>query len=181
MKIKEFIEAYKKANNTQTINRMIEVKKYLPFYEKQALVDNVLNRCKVSNYGYIQINEVKKYIVFTIEIIKAYTNLEFDNDFNTSIAEYDALCEANLLNSIIDTFEGEYKTVFNMLSMRQDYILQSNSIEAQVSRFLNGLNDKLDTLVENLNESIGSFGFDNLNITSEDINKLTDFVKTLGK
>ena len=165
----------------QTVSRSIEVKNYLPFTEKQELVESVLNECQVINYGYIQFDEAKKYIVFTIEIIKTYTNLEFDDDFNVAIAEYDTLCEANLLNCIIETFEGEYKTVLNMLNMKQDYILQGNGIDAQVARFLNGLSDKLDSVMEIVTESAGSFSLDNLNISSDDLSRLTDFVKILGK
>lgn len=181
MKIREFIEKYKKNNGMQSVSRLIEVKHYLPFADKQALVNEVLNKCQVTNYGFIQFDEAKKYIVFTIEIIKTYTNLEFDDDFNVAITEYDALCEANLLNGIIDSFEGEYKTVLNMLSMRQDYILQGNSIDAQIARFLNGLNDKLDIILESFTDSVGAFSLEGLNITSEDINKLTGFIKALGK
>ena len=180
MKIREFIEKYQK-NNGMSIFRSIKAKSYLSFADKQALVNEVLRKCQVTNYGYIQFDETKKYIVFTIEVIKTYTDLEFDDDFNVAITEYDALCEANLLNSIIELFEGEYKTVLNMLGMRQDYILQGNSIDAQIARFLNGLNDKLDTLIESITDATGSFSLDSLNITSEDISKLTDFVKKLGK
>lgn len=181
MKINEFVEKYKKANGMQTVSRMIEVKNYLPFSAKQALVDRVLNKCQVSNYGFVQFDETKKYIVFTLEVIDTYTNLEFDDDFNVAITEYDALCEANLLNDVIEIFEGEYKTVINMLNMRQDYIIQGNSIDAQVAKFLNGLNDKLDALLEIIEESVESFSLDKLNISTDDISKLTDFVKGLGE
>ena len=179
MKINEFIEKYKKQNLTQSTKNLLTVKSYLPYTDKQALVDDILRRCKVTNYGYIQFDEVKKYIVFTIEVIKAYTNLEFDEDFNVAITEYDALCEAGALNSIIETFEGEYKTVLNMATMRQDYILQNNSIECQVARFLNGLNDRLDDVMELVSEKIDSYK--DINISAEDIEKLTQVIGTLGK
>ena len=175
MKIREFIEKYKKQNLTQSTKNLLTVKSYLPYTEKQELVDDILRRCKVTNYGYIQFDEVKKYIVFTIEVIKAYTDLEFDEDFNIAITEYDALCEAGALNSIIESFEGEYKTVLNIATMRQDYILQSNSVECQVARFLNGVNDRLDDVVEML----GSYN--NINISQEDIEKLTKVIGSLGK
>ena len=179
MKINEFIEKYKKLSLTQSVKSLLATKKYLPYTEKQQLVNDILNKCKVTNYGYIQIDEMKKYLVFTIDIIKTYTDLEFDEDFNIAITEYDALCEADVLNSIIETFEGEYKTVLNMVTMRQDYILQENSIESQVARFLSGLNNRLDDVLELVS---GQFGdYKNLDITADDIGKLTDFIKTLGK
>ena len=156
MKVKEFIDK-RKVSKAQSIQSVIEAKKYLSFIEKQNLVNKVLDKCQVTNNGYTQFDEIKKYIVFTIEVIQAYTNLEFDADFDAAIAEYDALCEADLLNSIIETFEGEYKAVLNMVTMKQDYILQNNSIECQVAQFLNNLNEKLDMLAGSISESFGAY------------------------
>ena len=178
MRVNEFIEKYKRSNSTQTLSRIAEIKSYLPFYEKQELVNMVLRKCQVENYGYIQLDETKKYILFTIAVIEAYTNIEFDEDLKTAVSEYDALCEANLLNSIIETFEGEYKTTLNMMDMAQSYILQGNSINAQTAKFLSNLNDKLGSVLENLADS---FMFGDLNITQEDIEKLSGFVKMLGE
>jgi hypothetical protein len=179
MKIQEFIEKFKKMNSTQTVKKLISTKSYLSFNDKQALVDKVVNACMEVNNGYIQFDEVKKYIVFTIEIIKAYTEIEFDDNFDIAITEYDALCEVDALNSIVETFEGEYKTVLNMINMRQDYILKSNSIECQIVQFLSNLNNKLDTTMESISNQFGSFK--DLNITADDISKLTDLIGTLGK
>lgn len=179
MKIQEFIEKFKKMNSTQTVKKLIETKNYLSFNDKQALVDKVLNACMEVNNGYTQFDEVKKYIVFTIEIINVYTAMKFDDDFDIAITEYDDLCEADVLNSIIETFEGEYKTVLNMINMRQDYILKSNSIECQIVQFLSNLNNKLDTTMESISNQFGSFK--DLNITADDISKLTNLIGTLGK
>lgn len=181
MKINQFIEEYKKSNGMKSVKVLAGTKNYLPFVEKQALAKKVLNRCMRNNNGYIQFDEVEKYIIFTIEIIMAYTNLEFDKNIDVAVCEYDSLCESGVLNNIIETFEGEYKTVLDMVGMRQDYILQSNSVEAQVAQFLNGLNEKLDMLVGNISEQFDSFGFNNLDINANDIAELTQFIKTLGK
>lgn len=179
MKIKEFIEKNKKSSLTQSVKNLVTVKNYLPYDDKQTLVNNVLNKSKVINYGYVQFDELKKYIIFTIEIIKTYTNLEFDEDFNVAVSEYDALCEAGVLNDIIGLFEGEYKTVLNMVNMRQDYILQENSIEYQAIKFLNRLNDKIDLVLDSISDNFGSLN--DLGITSDDISKLTSLISSLGK
>ncbi len=179
MNIKEFIEMRKK-NTMQAVKNVIATKAYLPYSEKQALIDRVLNKSQVINYGYVQFDELKKFIVFTTEIIMAYTNLEFDTDFNIAITEYDALCEAGLLGPILETFDGEYNAVLNLMTMRQEYILQQNSVEFQVIKFLNGLNDKLDTLTDAISENINSFDLKSLNISTEDINKLMNVIGKLG-
>lgn len=178
MKVQELIDK-KKVNKVAPVKDVIETKKYLPFTEKQKLVNKILAECKVENNGYVQFNEVDKYIVFTMEIIKAYTNLEFDEKRNVAISEYDALCEADLLNDIIGTFEGEYNTVLNIMNMSQDYILQQNSVECQVAQFLHGINDKLSVALDSISSQFGAYK--DLNITAEDINNLTDFISMLGK
>lgn len=179
MKVQEFIEAYKKNNGMKSTKSLIGTKNYLPYIKKKELVDSILDKCKRVNNGFVQFDEMEKYIVFTLEIISAYTNIEFDEDFSVSINEYDALCEVNALNSIIETFEGEYNAVLSMLSMRQDYILQANSIEYQVAQFLTGLSDKLDSVIESIS---GKFdAYKDLDITADDIDKLTSFIGTLGK
>lgn len=178
MKVQEFIEK-RKINKVLAIKDVIETKKYLPFTEKQKLVDKVLSKSKTVNDGFTQFDEVKKYIIFTMEIIKAYTNLEFDKKFTVAVTEYDALCEADLLNSIIETFEGEYNTVLNMMNMSQDYILQQNSIEYQITKFLNGLNNKLDGTLESISNQFSAYK--DIDITADDINKLTDFINQLSE
>lgn len=179
MKVNEFIDKYKKANVTQSIKTLLAVKSYLPYQQKQNFADYVLSKSKVVNHGYIQFDEVKKYMVFTIEVLKTYTNLEFDEDFNVAITEYDSLCAANVLNSIIETFEGEYNSVLNMVNMRQEYILQENNIEFQVIKFLNELNEKLGFAIDSIADNFNSFN--DIGVTSEDINKLTSFIGSLGK
>lgn len=180
MKINEFIEKCKKSA-VQPIKSIIDTKNYLSYIKKQELIDKVLNKSKVVNYDYIQFDEMKKFIIFTTEIIMAYTNLEFDTDFNIATTEYDALCEAGLLNSILETFDGEYNAVLNLMTMRQDYITQQNSVEFQVIKFLNGINDKLDAITDAVVDNINSSGLNNLDFSIEDINKLMTLISTIGK
>ena len=177
MKIKEFIEKAKKTNNINGLKNIITVKNYLPFVEKQELIESVTESCKVVTNGYIQFDEMKKYIVFTTSVIQAYTNLEFSTDYDELIEEYDMLCEYGLLNEIVELFSAEYNATLSMLSMKADFILKSNSIECQITQFLYGLNNKLDTALESLSGQVNMF---KESITEEDISKLTDLLKTLG-
>lgn len=177
MKIKEFVERAKKASRISGIENIIAVKKYLPFAEKQALIDKVLERCKINNYGYTQFDETQKYIVFTINIIQAYTDLEFEEDYSDFIYEYDMLCENDLLSNVIDLFSTEYNTVLSMLNMKTDYILKSNSIECTVAQFLYGLNEKLNVVMEQVSGGMNKF---TESISQEDIDKLSSLLKTLG-
>lgn len=171
MKIMEFV------NKTGSVDSIVTVKKYLPFAEKQLLIENVLDECKVDNYGYTQFDELKKYIVFTIAAIQAYTDLEFNADYDAAIKEYDLLCENHLLSDVIDLFSEEYSAVLSMLNMKAEYILKSNSIECTVAQFLHRLNDKLDGVLNNVSSDLSTF---TEHIETEDIDKLVDLLKTLG-
>lgn len=175
MKINELIEMSKKANANVNMSKYIKTK-YLPFKEKRTLVDTVINRCIMIEDGMVVIDEFDKYIAFTVEIINAYTTLEFDEDFDVAMQEYDMLCEANLLNKIIEAFEGEYNTVLNMLNIKTEEVLKQNTIEYQVIKFLNGLNDKLDAIMPMLEESASSWNFGNLGIEESDIQSLMKFI-----
>lgn len=176
MKIREFIEQKTKSNIT---NRVIIVdKKYLSFREKEQLVEKVLNDCLLYVDGFFSVDELHKYIVFTLAVIEAYTQLEFDSDFEESIKEYDLLCEHGLLNEVISAFEGEYNLVLNMLNIRIESVLSQNSLEAQVSRFFNSILDKIDSLSGAL---VKSFDLSKLNLDMNEINKLADLLQSVSK
>lgn len=174
MKINEFITTYKK-NKMQSVEKLIETKKYLQFVEKEMLVNSVLDKCKIEENGFIKFDEIKQYIVFTTEIIQAYTNLEFDEEYDFMIDEYDELCENDMLNEVVATFEGEYKTVLNILNMKQEYMLQDNSVEYQIASFFNTLNGQLGNLAQIFASKLDSYG----NINGEDLKELTGLLKKL--
>lgn len=174
MKIKEFVNTYKKSN-VKSLDKTIATKKYLPYAEKEMLVNSILNQCKVEDNGFIKFDETKQYIIFTTEVIKAYTNLEFDAEYDFMLDEYDELCENDMLSDIIETFDGEYKIVLNMLNMKQEYMLQDNSIEHQMASFLSGLTGIIDGLVGAFTSKVEAFDA----IDNEKIDELNGLLKSL--
>ena len=116
MKIFELVELMSKnkakllkPEQTQVfLKRELEVKEYLGIKDKKALVNDVVNECILYDDGVFKFDEIEKYMVFTMRTIAAYTNLELSDDIEE---DYDALCEAKLLNSVIETFNGEYENV----------------------------------------------------------------------
>ena len=110
-----------------------------------------------------------------MKVIEAYTNLELSGDMDE---EYDLLCESKMLDFIINTFKKEYDDVSILLQMKCDYILSSNAIEAQFGRFLDGILDKVDVLVDAMTSKVDSFDFDKLPVSGEDLNKLMQFINT---
>lgn len=175
MKIKEFIEKAKVTNNEQMIKKMINTKEYLPFAEKKALSKRIIERSIVEENGFVRIDEISKYLIFTVECIEAYTDLEFDEDINVASQEYDALIQSGKFNAVIGTFESEYRTILEFCRMEADYVMQGNSIEHQVAMLFSSVINILDSLSSALEDKISSFSIDDY-ISPEQVMQLSDFL-----
>ena len=168
----------KGAQMIELLNKTLEVKKYLSIKDKRELIDDIINDCIIYENGMFKFDDIDKYIVFTMKTIAAYTNLELSTDIED---DYDALCEAMLLNTVIETFSGEYDNVNVLLQMKCDYILSGNTIEAQFGKLLTGVLDKVDVIVDALSNKIGDLDLKDLPVDMKDINKLMEFVNSQKK
>lgn len=153
------------------LKKELEVKEYMGIKQKKELVNDIVTECILYEGGIFKFDDTDKYICFTMRTIEAYTNLELTNDYED---DYDMLCETKLLNQIIETFIGEYENVKVLLQMKCDYILSGNTIEAQFGKFLDGILDRLDGVVDMLSD----FNLNNLKIGKEDILKLMNFINS---
>jgi hypothetical protein len=162
----------------QLIAKTIDVKKYLSIKEKRELIDNIIDSCILYEDGIYKFDDIDKYVMFTMKTIAAYTNLELSDDVDN---DYDALCEARLLNTVIETFNGEYENVNLLLQMRCEYILSGNTIEAQIGKFLTELSDKLEIFSTILSNKIGNLNFENLPFNMDDLGKLIEFINSQKK
>ena len=180
MKINEFISEYNKNKKNATFNvaKLINAKTYLSIKEKRELIDNIVNTCILYEDGVYKFDEIDKYITFTMKTIATYTNLELSKDIEN---DYDELCRANLLNVVIESFTGEYENVSLLLQMRCDYILSSNTLEAQFGKFLTDVTKKLGDFADVLSNKMSKFDLKNLPISTEDIGKLMKFVNSMNK
>lgn len=166
MKVKELVERYNK-NARIDIAKAIETNQYIGIEMKRHLAELVLDNCITIVDDEIRIDSIERYILFTISVISAHTNLEFSNDEDeeySPIDDYDMLCESGLLGKVIDTFKDDYVSCQEILNMMTADIMQGNiTIEKKIGKFLdeiqnliggaiNGLVDKLniDGLMENL-------------------------------
>lgn len=157
------------------LKKKLEVKEYISIKAKKSLVDDIVNECILYEDGIFKFNDIDKYICFTMRTIAAYTNLELSEDLEE---EYDLLCESKLLESIISTFKKEYDDVNILLQMKCDYVLNNNTLEAQVGRFFDGILEKVDVLVDALTNKVDDFDLSNLPINSEDLEKLMQLLNT---
>lgn len=183
MKIKELVEIINSNKNKmlkseqlqQLLVKTLEVKDYLSIKQKKALIEDIVNDCILYEDGVFKFDDIDKYICFTMKTIAAYTNLELSKDIEE---DYDALCEARLLDIIINSFKKEYDDVSVLLQMRCEYILSGNNVEAQVGKFLNNILEKLDDVINIMSTKIGDFDISKLPVSMEDLNKLMNFVNS---
>lgn len=173
MLVNTLIEKMSNKNQIVSLNRLIEAKQYLPFAEKKTLVERIISNCTTVQDGFIQINEIDQYIQFTIETIKAYTNIEFSEN---PVEDYDMLCSSGLLGDIIDIFDGEYKMVLNLVEMQKKYILEQNKIEFQVAKVANAFTNTIDQIGNILSNKVNDL--DQL-FTSENLQMLDKFMNNL--
>ena len=192
MKIVEFIEKFKsaKVENTKMIpdavakyiKKELEVKDYVPFAEKRELCANVLNACNTKeDNGLVRIDSVSRYIIFTLSIISAYTNLEFSSgeDEIDSLDEYDMLCQVNLLNPILDVIGAEYATCNNMLNMMMDDIIaNNNTVENVIGAILGKLGDSVDELISVFADKVESMELD---LSQIDIDKYKGLIDMFAR
>lgn len=157
------------------LKKKLEVKEYISIKAKKNLVDDIVNECILYEDGIFKFNDIDKYICFTMRTIAAYTNLELSEDLDE---EYDLLCESKLLDSIISIFKKEYDDVNILLQMKCDYVLNNNTLEAQVGRFFDGILEKVDALVGAFANKVDNFDLNNLPINSEDLGKLMQLLNT---
>ena len=193
MKILDFVNEFKskKVMNThiapnavsEYIKKTLEVKDYIPFAEKRELCERVLNACntKMSN-GLVKTDSVTRYIIFTISIISAYTNVEFSSGEDTefdSLDEYDMLCQADLLNPILDVIGEEYVTCNNILNMMMgDIVANNNTIENVVGHILGNLGNSIDGLIDVLAEKVEDMELD---LSQIDIDKYKGLIEKFAQ
>ena len=181
MTVRELVEL---ANNSRNkllkpeqlhvmLKKELEVKDYLSIKDKKQLVEDIVNECVLWDNGIFKFDEIEKYVVFTMRTIAAYTNIELSADIED---DYDELCRTKLLGTIVDLFEIEYNEVSLLLRMKCDYILNENSIEMQISKFLNNILEKLDIFADKLGSQVENFDISKLPIKEEDLTKLLSFI-----
>ena len=91
-------------------NQNIEVKQYLPINEKLELISNVINASHDDNNF---ANPVKVSVFTTLEIMYAYTNINFtDKQKEDPTKLYDMLVSSGLIAAVVNAIpEAEYHEV----------------------------------------------------------------------
>ena len=193
MKVIDFVNGFKaeKVMNTRIdteavpkyIKNKLEVKDYVPFAEKRELCERVLNACNTRDgSGLVKVDSVTRYIIFTLSIISKYTNLEFSSGKDAeldSLDEYDILCQAELLDPILEVIGAEYVTCNNILNMMMaDIVANNNTVESVVGHTLGKLSASVDGLMGALTEKIEDMQLD---LSQIDIDKYKGLIEMFAQ
>ena len=134
---------------------IIMVKQYLPIQEKLALIGRVVELAHDETYNFN--NPVKTEIFMKLELINAYSNINFTDKQKEDIPKlYDLLTSAGVLDIILQAIpQSEYNVIENGIQ---------NTIVAVYS-YQHSFVGMLDTL---------KTGYNNLDL---DVNKILDKIK----
>lgn len=184
MKVVEFIQKYKesKVQNTkmapdaveQFLKKTLEVKEYVPFKKKEEIVKTIIEYNLEENNGIKKIDSINQYLSFISAMLVSHTNLEISE---VPADDYDLLAEHDLIEQIVALFAKDYKEFETLLKMAVADELEDNNLSVVVSKFFNGILDKVDdvvALVANVAE-----GFDTSKLFGEEIKK-EDLGKLIG-
>ena len=183
MKIREFVDYMKKNTNrtmkedqvASLIKRVLEPKTYISIKDKKEIVDKIINRCIYYENGVFKFDGIERYVYFTMYTLAAYTSLELSEDIEN---DFDALSESKLLPAVICLIQQEFDDVNVFLQMQCDYILEGNSIEAQVGKFFDSLLEKIDTIGSGLGKYLGNIDLDTL---LKDKDKILSYLENVNK
>lgn len=185
MKINEFIENFKKNSKSPAFNvaKLLNVKTYIPVLRKRQLAELVYqNSISVEN-GLVKVDSLTKYLIFSMLMISEYTDLEFTVDENGSataeaIAEYDALCEAGLVDVVIGCFAADYARANEILNyVFKDNLAVTNTVEAVVGNLVENIKGSLDGIVNSLKNKIDDFDMD---LSDVDMSQFENIINLLG-
>lgn len=144
MKVQEFIEIMN--SDIEVLRKELNVKKYISVMKKQKFAMDVIAACTDEIDGFISVDRFKMNIYFDMQIIKLYTNLEVASNFNEMVQQYDALYECNMLVTLVSLLEDEYDAMWAILEQKLEELLAQNSIEAQVVKIVNKINQTISAI-----------------------------------
>lgn len=159
MKMNDFVTMMKhtrfmKMSEEETVAEVaktLDVKEYLSLAKKKDIIDAVIKYSLRFEDEIYKIDGIAKYVGIVVAAVDTYTNLEFGDDIE---AIYDELSASKLLPLIIATFKDEYELLLGMLDLKCTYILESNSLESQVGKFIHAVEDGFSGTVGDAVEAI---------------------------
>lgn len=174
MTINEFIKEMK--NNNRTVSEIIFVKKYISSMDKMNLAKNVMDFSIQYDRGFIKFDSYKKHLAFIFAVIEEHTDLRFADDWCEKICEYDILCENDLFDAVIETFQKDYCASRDVMDMMCSDMLVENSLEASVVKLAQSAAENLDVFVGTLADKLEDLDIEKIIPKDLDLDTLQGFL-----
>lgn len=157
------------------IEKELQIKKYLPIEEKKLIAQGIIYECTENVNGAIKVDSVQQYLSYVKYMILRHTNLEYNAE------DYDKLCstkygETSLLNAIFDTFPEDAKECSRILNFMVEDLMQENSMNFVVAKFLNNLGSQLETIMDTINAKTQELNLDSIVPNDVDLGQIKKFL-----
>ena len=157
------------------IEMELQVKKYLPIEEKKLIAQGIIYECTSEEAGIIKVDSVQQYLSYVKYMILRHTNLEYKTE------DYDKLCstkygEISLLNAIFDSFPEDAKECSKILNFMIEDLMQENSMNFVVAKFLNNLSSKLEAVMDSINAKAQELNLDSIVPNDADLGQIKRFL-----
>lgn len=116
-------------NKIELGENIVEIRQYLSVNEKLDLIGRVIELAHDMNYNFS--NPLKTEVYFVVEVIRAYTNINFtEKQLEEPQKIYDALQSSGILDSLLLAIpEKEMKSLrHNLAATQRAYYLYRNSL-----------------------------------------------------
>ena len=173
MKVQELLmSVHRKDFN---LEKELQVKKYLPIEEKKLIAQGIIYECTENVNGIIKVDSVQQNLSYVKYMILRHTNLEYKAE------DYDKLCsthygESSLLNAIFDAFPEDAKECSRILNFMVEDLMQENSMNFVVAKFLNNLSTQLETIMDSINAKAQELSLDSIVPNDIDLNQIKKFL-----
>ena len=173
MKINELLMNINRDNFN--MEKELQVKKYLPIEEKKLIAQGVIYECTEQADDVIKVDSVQQYLSYVKYMILRHTNLEYTQE------DYDKLCstdynDSSLLNAIFDCFSDDAKECSRILNFKIEDLMQENSMNFVVAKFLNNLGSKLESIMDNIDAKTKELSLDTIVPNDVNIEQIKKFL-----
>lgn len=159
MKLETFVEEYNNATNQEDYMESHIVNRYIPYIIKQTECEHIVdlaNHKTVNGKRIYWKNSPNQALLFTLRIIKNYTDLDIMIDENEDIiSNFDLLNENGIIGIIMNTIPyeeiNEWKVMLNMCESD----LETN--ETSLYSIIDTKFDAINLMVETIQSSLGEF------------------------
>ena len=143
MKVNEFVDGFKKANDKEKYVRKHIVNTYIPYAEKITECKRIANvsmyRLDEKGVRHLSIDTPTRYMLFIVTIVKKYTDIEFDSE--NVLDGFDALNNDSIDGVIISLIGDDFdifKSVFDMVI---------NDVLDRERNIINYFDNKIDSFI----------------------------------